>query len=79
MIYEISHLLKGVINFIGDFLNHFLNELLLKVPLLSCRRTQVLKLEAADLEYEQTGSERAFDGLSSLMNEVHGLRDLPEL
>lgn len=49
------------------------------MPLLSCRRTQVLKLEAADLEYEQTGSERAFDGLSSLMNEVHGLRDLPEL
>lgn len=48
VIYEIRHLFKGAINFIAVY--HFLNELPLKTPLLSCRRTRVLKLKATDLE-----------------------------
>ena len=37
--YKIVHLLKGVVNSIESLKNYFLNKLLLKIPLLSCRRT----------------------------------------
>lgn len=42
MTYKIGHFFKGVVNFIGCLENHFLNKLLLKIPLLLCRRTLFL-------------------------------------